>query len=73
MIQKHSVVISGHATSISLETAFWRRLKAMAERDGISLAALIAHVDASRATTGGGLSSALRVCALEDALKDKLS
>ncbi|MGB0683928.1 MAG: ribbon-helix-helix domain-containing protein [Magnetovibrionaceae bacterium] len=60
-MHKHSVVIAGHATSISLEDAFWRRLKRMAEEDGRSLADLITEIDEART---GNLSSAIRLYVL---------
>ena len=65
-VVKHSVVIAGHRTSVSLEDAFWRALKDIATKEGISLAALIARVDAGRGDAN--LSSALRVFVLERAL-----
>jgi len=65
-IVKHSVVIAGHRTSVSLEDAFWRALKDIAAQEGVSLAALIARVDAARGEAN--LSSALRVFVLERAL-----
>ena len=65
-VVKHSVVIAGHRTSVSLEDAFWRALKDIATQEGISLAALIARVDAGRGEAN--LSSALRVFVLERAL-----
>lgn len=65
-IVKHSVVIAGHRTSVSLEDAFWRALKEIATQEGVSLAALIARVDAGRGEAN--LSSALRVFVLERAL-----
>jgi predicted DNA-binding ribbon-helix-helix protein len=61
-VKKHSIVIAGHKTSVSLERAFWDALKAEAERDRISLAALVARVDLERGAAN--LSSALRVYAL---------
>lgn len=68
-VNRHSVTLQGHRTSISLEDAFWRRLKAIATRRGLSINALVAEVDAARTGEGGGnLSSALRVLVLEDAL-----
>jgi predicted DNA-binding ribbon-helix-helix protein len=57
-IRKRSVVVAGHATSLTVEDAFWRDLQEIAGRRGISLNALIAVVDAERR---GNLSSALRV------------
>jgi predicted DNA-binding ribbon-helix-helix protein len=60
---KRSLTIAGHRTSLSLETAFWRRLEALAAARGLSLSALVAEVDAGRGEAN--LSSALRVFALE--------
>lgn len=57
-MRKHSLVIAGHATSVSLEQEFWDVLKDIADRRGIALAALIAEVDAAREEN---LSSALRL------------
>lgn len=62
-VVKRSIVISGHRTSVSLEDAFWRALKDIAAHNELSLAALVAKVDASRGDAN--LSSALRVFALE--------
>jgi predicted DNA-binding ribbon-helix-helix protein len=60
-MRKHSLVIAGHATSVSLEQEFWDVLKEIAEKRGIALAALIAEVDAGREEN---LSSALRLLVL---------
>jgi predicted DNA-binding ribbon-helix-helix protein len=62
-IRKHSVIIAGHATSISLEAEFWEALKVIAERRKTSLNALVATIDSERR---GNLSSALRVFVLRD-------
>ena len=35
-VVKHSIVIAGHRTSVSLEDAFWRALKDIAAMDGLS-------------------------------------
>jgi predicted DNA-binding ribbon-helix-helix protein len=61
---KRSVTINGHATSISLEAPFWRELKRMAGEAGLSVAALIARIDAR--PKAGNLSSALRLAVLND-------
>ena len=61
-IRKHSVVIVGHRTSVSLEDAFWNELKDIAQLQGRSLNDLIADIDRRRL---GNLSSALRVYVLE--------
>ncbi|MBF0372324.1 MAG: ribbon-helix-helix domain-containing protein [Alphaproteobacteria bacterium] len=62
MIRKRSVLIAGHATSVSIEAPFWDALKDIATRRGLSLNDLIAEIDAGR---DGNLSSAIRVFVLE--------
>jgi predicted DNA-binding ribbon-helix-helix protein len=62
-VVKRSLVIAGHRTSISLEDAFWRRLRSIALERGLSLNQLAAIVDASRGDAN--LSSAVRVFVLE--------
>jgi predicted DNA-binding ribbon-helix-helix protein len=57
-IQKRSVRISGHLTSVSLEGIFWQALKDIAVNRQISLNALVTEIDKDRT---GNLSSALRV------------
>jgi predicted DNA-binding ribbon-helix-helix protein len=64
-VVKRSLTISGHRTSISLEDAFWSRLKRLAKERRQSLGALIAFIDASRGSAN--LSSAIRVFVLESA------
>jgi predicted DNA-binding ribbon-helix-helix protein len=66
-IAKHSLVIAGHSTSVSLERIFWDALKAAALEEGCSLATLVARVDAERGAAN--LSSALRVFAMRRALE----
>ncbi len=60
---KRSLAIAGHRTSVSLEEAFWRGLRRVAARRGISVNALAAMVDAARGEAN--LSSAIRVYVLE--------
>lgn len=64
-IRKRSVTIAGHATSVSMEDAFWTRLNAIAKARGVSVSALVREVDETRS---GNLSSALRVFVLENAV-----
>jgi predicted DNA-binding ribbon-helix-helix protein len=64
-VVKRSLAIAGHRTSVSLEDAFWRRLRAIAIERGLSLNTLAAGVDAARGDAN--LSSALRVFVLETA------
>ena len=65
-VTKHSLLIAGHSTSISLEDAFWQRLRRVATDRGIGLAALVAGIDAERGEAN--LSSAIRVFLLEEAV-----
>ncbi len=62
-IRKRSVLIAGHATSVSLEDAFWRQLKIIARARGLSLNGLIGEIDRRRQ---GNLSSAIRVFILNN-------
>jgi predicted DNA-binding ribbon-helix-helix protein len=59
---KHSVRIAGHATSLSLEPAFWAALCEIAARRGVAVNALLTAIDAERS---GNLSSAVRLFVLE--------
>ena len=56
---KHSIVIAGHKTSVSLEDCFWNGLKEIARDRDSSLSNLVSSVEAERADAN--LSSALRV------------
>lgn len=58
VLKKHSVVISGHQTSITLENIFWQKLKEISKAEKKSLKQLITEIDAERKTN---LSSAIRV------------
>ncbi len=62
-MRKHSLVIAGHSTSISLETAFWEVLRELAREKAVSVAAYAAEIDQKRGTAN--LSSALRVHLLQ--------
>lgn len=70
MIKKRSVTIKGHATSVSLEDAFWSELKRMAAAAGQPLSGLINQIDGARGTDN--LSSALRLAVFND-LKAQLT
>ena len=71
-IRKHSVVLAGHATSLSLEAAFWDALSTLAARRGQSLNRLIEAIDRDRTAAGVNLSSAVRVFVLEAARRGEL-
>jgi predicted DNA-binding ribbon-helix-helix protein len=65
---KRSVLIAGHATSISLEPVFWEALREAAAAEGLPLNALVARIDAGRLDAAGdppNLASAIRVWLFE--------
>jgi predicted DNA-binding ribbon-helix-helix protein len=65
-IIKRSMTIAGHSTSISLEDEFWQALNEIALKQGLSLAGLVASIDAERIKNNdSNLSSALRVYVLK--------
>lgn len=72
-MQKHSISLSGHRTSITLEAPFWQEIKEIAKRQGISLAQLIKDIDNRRFDNrpAPNLSSAIRLYVLND-LKSRL-
>ena len=59
---KRSVLIAGHATSISLEPMFWHALESAARARNMPLNALVAEIDAARleSRTPPNLTSAIR-------------
>lgn len=62
-LQKHSVTIAGHRTSISLETGFWTHFRRIAKEEEIPINELIRQLDEARS---GSLSGAIRVFVLQD-------
>jgi Uncharacterized protein related to arylsulfate sulfotransferase involved in siderophore biosynthesis len=61
-MEKRSVTLSGHRTSVALEPEFWDAVDHFAATDGVSLAAFIARIDQSRGERN--LASAIRVAVL---------
>jgi predicted DNA-binding ribbon-helix-helix protein len=59
---KRSVLIAGHATSISLEPVFWRALEIAAQQRAVPINALVAEIDEARlaADRPPNLTSAIR-------------
>jgi len=64
-LHKRSILLAGHATSLALEPEFWAVLDEMAQAQALSLAGLIARLDAGRGERP--LASACRVAALTHA------
>ncbi len=61
-MDKRSLSISGHRTSIALEPEFWAALEAMAAEKSQTMAGLIREIDENRQTVN--LSSATRLAVL---------
>jgi predicted DNA-binding ribbon-helix-helix protein len=62
-VVKRSIVIAGHKTSVSLEDAFWKGLKEIANGKELTLSDLVASIDTDR--HHGNLSSAIRLFVLD--------
>ena len=62
-MQKRSLTIHGHRTSISLEEPFWMALNDIAKARQQSVASLVQIIDKERV---GGLSSAIRMFVLAE-------
>ena len=64
---KRSVMIAGHATSVTLEPIFWAALEEAVRDEALPLSALVARIDAERVTQGNppNLASAIRVWLFE--------
>ena len=61
-LKKRSFSLAGHRTSVALEAEFWAVIDQSAQQQRISLAALVAQIDATRGERP--LASALRLYAL---------
>ena len=61
-MQKRSLSIAGHRTSIALEAEFWAGLEALAAARDLPLTTLIREIDEAR--DGPNLSSCLRLAVL---------
>jgi len=66
-MQKRSLSIHAHRTSIALETEFWQVIDRAAQQDGRSLAGFITALDDTRTAQNSphGLAAYLRLFALE--------
>ncbi len=64
---KRSIMIAGHATSISLEPVFWNALRDAAASENVPVSALVARIDAARIAMADppNLASAIRVWLFE--------
>ncbi len=67
-MEKRSLSLAGHRTSLALEPEFWAALDRVAATQNRSLAGLVAEIDKARANTAqpGGLASACRIWVLRN-------
>ena len=61
-LEKRSLVLAGHRTSLALESDFWKALDEAAAARGLVLSRLVEEIDKGRA--GGSLASSCRLFAL---------
>ena len=61
-VVKRSIVVADHKTSVSLEDAFWKALKEIADDRDLTLSDLVSAIDTDR--HNGNLSSAIRIFVL---------
>jgi predicted DNA-binding ribbon-helix-helix protein len=61
-IEKHSVIVGGRKTSVSLEAPFWNCLKEIADEKNTSVAQIVKQVANER--SHANLSSAIRLFVL---------
>ncbi len=64
-MEKRSMSIAGHRTSVALEPEFWAALEGLAVARGVSLASLVAEIDGAR-SPDRNLASAIRVTILAE-------
>ena len=62
-LERRSLSLAGHRTSVALEPEFWAALGAIASSGGERMVSLVARIDASR-DPARPLASALRCAAL---------
>tara|TARA_R110000851_G_scaffold160891_8_gene304248 strand:- start:1036 stop:1272 length:237 start_codon:yes stop_codon:yes gene_type:complete len=60
---KRSLTLRGHRTSVSLEDAFWRAFREIAEEKSMAINVLAAEIDAGRGVETG-LATAIRLYVL---------
>ena len=66
---KHSVMIAGHRTSVSLEPEFWREFVSICHEEGVALSKKVEDIDSQRTEN---LSSEIRLFVL-GVLRERLA
>ena len=64
-VGKHSIIVNGRDSSVSIEGAFWNALKEIAVAQNITAAALVSKIDSEREREAANLSSDIRVYLIE--------
>ena len=64
-MDKHSLTLAGHRTSVTLEAEFWAAFRALAAKRGLALNELARQIDGSR-DPSVNLASAIRLAVLAD-------
>lgn len=62
LLEKRSVSLAGHRTSVALEPEFWAAVEGLAAERKMSVSAFVGHVDRTRGVRN--LASAVRVAVL---------
>ncbi len=62
-VERRSVVLGDHKTSVSLEQVFWNCMKEISRKRGKTLSELVSEIDDNRQQ--GNLSSAIRLFVLD--------
>lgn len=62
-VVKRSIMVAGHKTSVSLESAFWSGMKEISAARNMTLSELVGEIDSNRRQ--GNLSSAIRLFVLD--------
>lgn len=72
-VKKHSVVIHGHKTSVSIEDEFWDALVKLADDSMFTIGQMVRMIDKERqgAAANYNLSSAIRVFLFKRALASR--
>jgi predicted DNA-binding ribbon-helix-helix protein len=68
-LEKRSLTLEGHRTSLALEPEFWQRLSALAAARATSVPRLVAEIDRGRGERG--LASAVRLAVLAAGRSDE--
>ena len=73
-VAKHSIIINGHKTSVSLEDKFWDALKRMAKDEKRTIRDLVEEIECDRLLKKwSNLSSCIRLFVLDGVMSGRAS